>query len=349
MKPALLLVFTLAAAAFAGEPQKKETPVADTNTKPAAEKPAPSSAGPQAPPAGMKWIPGGTFLMGSSDKAHEGPVHKVTVDGFFMDETEVTNAQFAAFVKATGHVTAAEKVPKLEDFPEEDRPHIPPDMLKPGANHFKKTEAAVPLDNPLQWWEYKFGSNWKQPDGPGSTIAGKDNFPVVCVNYADAEAYAKWAGKRLPTEAEWEFAARGGKEQEKYTWGNEFKPGGKWMTNIWQGEFPVKDTALDGHHGPAPVKSYPPNAFGLYDMSGNVWEWTQDWYSETYFARSPAINPKNTQPDSNNPQGRPCRTIRGGSWLCNDCYCEAYRNAGRQETTPDTASNHAGFRCVKNP
>lgn len=299
------------------------------------------------PPTGMVWIPGGTFDMGSDEKPHESPVHRVTVEGFWMDVTEVTNAQFAEFVKATGHVTTAERVPKLEDFPPEDRPHIPADKLQPGANHFRKTEAPVPLDNPLQWWEYKFGSNWRQPDGPGSSIEGKENYPVVCVSFADAEAYAQWAGKRLPTEAEWERAARGGRERQKYVWGNEFRPGGKWMSNIWQGDFPVNDTAEDGFHGPAPVKSYPANEYGLYDMSGNVWEWVQDWYSESFFAGGQTYNPKNTVPDSNNPAGAPARVIRGGSWLCNDCYCEAYRAAGRQETTPDTSSNHMGFRCAK--
>lgn len=305
------------------------------------------ASGPQAPPPGMKWIPGGTFEMGSDEKPHEGPVHKVTVEGFWLDETEVTNAQFAAFVKATGHVTTAEKVPKPEDFPPEVREDLKPELLKAGANHFKMSPAPVPLDNPLQWWEYKIGSNWRQPDGPGSSIAGKDNYPVVCISFTDAEAYAKWAGKRLPTEAEWERAARGGLERQKYVWGAEFRPGGKWMSNIWQGDFPVKDLAEDGFHGPAPVKSYPPNGYGLYDMSGNVWEWCQDWYSETYYANSPSYNPRNTVPDSQNPAGAPARVIRGGSWLCNDCYCEAYRAAGRQETTPDTASNHAGLRCAK--
>jgi formylglycine-generating enzyme len=298
-------------------------------------------------PEGMVWIPGGSFMMGSNDKPHEMPVHRVSVKDFWMDATEVTNAQFAAFVNATGYVTTAEKVPKLEDFPPEERSLIPPEMLKPGANHFKKTEQPVELNNPLQWWEYKFHSNWKQPDGPKSSIAGKENYPVVCISYFDAEAYCKWAGKRLPTEAEWERAARGGAEQQKYVWGKEFRPAGKWMCNIWQGTFPVTDTAEDGFHGPAAVRSYPPNAFGLYEMAGNVWEWTQDWYSESFYTQSPADNPMNTTPDSNNPQGRPCRTIRGGSWLCNDCYCESYRPSGRQETTPDTSSNHAGFRCVK--
>ena len=308
---------------------------------------ADSVAPPLDTPPGMVWIPGGAFEMGSNEKPHEGPVHRVTVEGFWLDATEVTNAQFAEFVKATGHVTTAEKVPKLEDFPAEDRQYLTPDKLKPGANHFKKTASAVPLDNPLQWWEYKHGSNWRQPDGPGSSIAGKDTHPVVCVSFFDVEAYAKWAGKRLPTEAEWERAARGGKEQQKYVWGNEFKPGGKWMANIWQGEFPTKDTAEDGHHGPAPVKSFSANDYGLYDMSGNVWEWTQDWYSTTYFAGGATYNPKNTVADANNPAGAPARSIRGGSWLCHDCYCEAYRAAGRQETTPDTASNHMGFRCAR--
>jgi formylglycine-generating enzyme required for sulfatase activity len=345
MKRFVILWWALAVAGGVCGQSTKSAP-AEKEKKPV-EKKALETVGPEAPPPGMVWIPEGTFLMGSNDKEHEMPVHRVTVKGFWMDATEVTNAQFAAFVKATGHVTTAEKVPKLEDFAPEERALIPPEMLKPGANHFKKTAEPVELTNPLQWWEYKFHANWRQPDGEGSSIAGKDNYPVVCVSFFDAEAYCKWAGKRLPTEAEWERAARGGMEQQKYVWGKEFRPNGKWMCNIWQGTFPVKDAAEDGFHGPAPVKSFPANAYGLYDMSGNVWEWTQDWYSESYYAKSPVENPVNTTPDPNNPQGKPCRTIRGGSWLCNDCYCESYRPAGRQETTPDTSSNHAGFRCVK--
>jgi formylglycine-generating enzyme required for sulfatase activity len=241
----------------------------------------------------------------------------------------------------------AEKIPRREDFPADVRDQIPEDKLRPGANNFKGTPEPVPLDNPLQWWEYKFGADWRHPRGPGSDIKDYPNHPVVCVSFDDALAYCKWAGKRLPTEAEWEYAARGGLKHAKYTWGDEFKPNGKWMANIWQGDFPVKDLAEDSFHGTAPVKFYPPNGYGLYDMSGNVWEWVQDWYSEAFFATSPKRNPRNDVPDPNNPQGLPCRVIRGGSWLCNDCYCEAYRSAGRQETTPDTATNHTGFRCVK--
>ena len=285
--------------------------------------------------------------MGTAEKPHEGPVHTVRVDGFWMDETEVTNDQFAAFVQATGHVTTAENVPKREDFPEEIRQDIKAEMLVPGANNFRMTKEAVPLDNPLQWWEYRAGANWRQPNGQGSTIKDRGNYPVVCVSFFDAEAYCKWAGKRLPTEAEWEFAARGGLDQTRYSWGSEMTPGGRWMMNTWQGAFPQEDKAEDGYHGPSPVKSYAANGYRLFDVSGNVWEWVQDWYSTKYFAASPGENPVNTVPDSDNPQGMPCRVIKGGSWLCNDCYCEAYRPGGRMETSPDTSTNHCGFRCVK--
>lgn len=298
-------------------------------------------------PEGMVWIPGGNFSMGSADLPHEGPIHRVTVEGFWMDATEVTNAQFAAFVQSTGYVTTAEKPPLPADFSPEQWAMIPEDKRAPGANHFKGAPAAVPLDDVLAWWEYKPGAFWRQPDGPGSSIAGKEQHPVVCVSFADAEAYARWAGKRLPSEAEWERAARGGLEWQPYVWGAEFLPDGRWMTNIWQGGFPVQDTAEDNFHGTAPVKSFPPNNYGLYDMAGNVWEWTLDWYSESFYSRSPDYNPVNTVPDADNHHGEPARVIRGGSWLCNDCYCAAYRPAGRQPASPDTATNHAGFRCVK--
>jgi formylglycine-generating enzyme len=304
---------------------------------------------PKEKPPGMVWIPGGTFMMGSDVKKHEGPRHTVSVDGFWMDETEVTNAEWAKFVAATSYVTMAERVPKREDFPADVRDQIPADKLQPGANNFKPTQEAVPLTDPLTWWEYKFGANWRQPFGPGSTTSDKPNHPVVCVCFDDVQAYCKWAGKRLPTEAEWEFAARGGLAEQKYPWGNDFLPNGKWMTNIWQGTFPMKDTAEDGFPGPAPVKSYPANAYGLFDVSGNVWEWVEDWYSESFYARSERMNPISKHPSSENPQGMPCRSMRGGSWLCSDCYCEAYRTAGRQESSPDTSTNHLGFRCAKTP
>lgn len=264
-----------------------------------------------------------------------------------MDITEVTNAQFQEFVNATHFVTLAEKTPSAAEFP-----GAPPEMLKPGANHFKGTPGPVSTAGAaaeFQWWEYKIGANWKQPDGPGSSIAGKENFPVSCVCWDDAAAYAKWAGKRLPTEAEWEYAARGGLEGKRYVWGDEFSPGGKLQGNLWQGEFPNKDSIEDGFHGLAPVKSFPANGFGLYDMSGNVWEWVSDWFSSSYYARSPDRNPQGPEPEPDNERGggAPCKVIRGGSWLCNDCYCEGYRPSARQWTTRDTSANHTGFRCVK--
>ncbi len=287
--------------------------------------------------------------MGTAEKQHEGPVHKARVDGFYMDETEVTNDQFAAFVKATGYLTTAEKTPKREDFPQEMRNGIPSEKLVPGANNFRPTTRPVPLDDPLYWWEYKPGAQWRHPDGPGSTIEQRGQYPVVCVSFFDAEAYCQWAGKRLPTEAEWEFAARGGLDQMRYAWGAEFKPGDRWMMNVYQGDFPLKDTAEDGFSGPAPVKSFAANGYRLFEVSGNVWEWTQDWYSLEFFRNAPLENPVNTTPDSNNPQGMPCRVIKGGSWLCSDCYCAAYRPGGRMEASPDTSTNHCGFRCVKSP
>ena len=299
------------------------------------------------PPEGMVFIKGASFLMGekSSVRPQNGPVHKVEVSSFWMDVTEVTNAQFKAFVEATGHQTLAEKAPSAADFPNAD-----PALLKPGANHFVGTKEAVSSFEggaELQWWEYKVGSSWKSPDGPGSSIEGKLNSPVVCVSWDDAVAYAKWAGKRLPTEAEWEFAARGGLEQKEFVWGDEMTPGGKYQSNIWQGEFPNKDTAEDGFHGVSPVKSYAANGYGLFDMSGNVWEWVSDWYADDYYTRSPVNNPPGSEPVSDPEQGQPCKVIRGGSWLCNDCYCGGYRPGARQRTTPDTSSNHTGFRCVK--
>ena len=307
----------------------------------------PSAVPPPSPaPPGMVWIPGGTFTMGSDDKPVEKPAHRVVLEAFWMDATEVTNAQFRAFVEATGHITTAEKIPRKEDFPPDIRPQIDESMLQPGANNFRPSPEPIPLDNELAWWEYMKGASWRLPLGPAGPPA-RDSDPVVCVNWDDATAYATWAGKRLPTEAEWEFAARGGLSGQRYAWGNELKPSGKWMMNIWQGPFPSRDDAEDGFPGLAPVQSFPPNHYGLYDMAGNAWEWTADWYQSDYYAHSPEYNPKGAEPSSDNHQGLPSKLIRGGSWLCNDCYCEGYRPAARQFTTPDTSSNHLGFRCVK--
>ena len=314
-------------------------------SNPRATVPSPTAAPPEKP-SGMVWIPGGSFMMGSEDKPVEKPAHRVVLEGFWMDESEVSNAQFRAFVEATAYVTSAEKVPKKEDFPEEIRARIEESMLQPGANNFRPTPEPVPLDNELAWWEYMKGASWRKPMGPAGPDA-RDTDPVVCVNWDDAQAYAKWAGKRLPTEAEWEFAARGGLSGKKYVWGDEMKPAGKWMMNIWQGEFPSTNAAEDGFPSLAPVKSFPPNGYGLYDMAGNAWEWTTDWYDSTYYATSPEYNPKGANPSADNHQGMPSKLMRGGSWLCNDCYCEGYRPSARQFTTPDTASNHLGFRCVK--
>lgn len=293
---------------------------------------------------GMKWIPGGTFQMGSEEgQPDEKPVHEVTVDGFWLDTYELTNEEFEKFVKATGYVTIAERKPKPEDFP-----GAPPEALVPGAIVFTPPPGQVPLHDHMAWWRYVPGANWRHPEGPDSTIKGREKHPVVQVAWFDAMAYAKWAGKRLPTEAEWEFASRGGKEKQTYTWGNEKTPEGKWLANIWQGSFPNGNTLQDGFKLQAPVGSFPPNGYGLYDMAGNVWEWTADWYMPDYYAKSPKLNPQGPQEsyDPNEP-GVWKRITRGGSYLCTEAYCWGYRPAMRMKTSPDTGLNHTGFRCAR--
>jgi len=276
------------------------------------------------------------------------PVHRVQVDGFWMDETDVTNAQFEKFVEATGYITVAERTPAKEEFPDAS-----PEDLVAGAAVFTPFPGPVPLDDYLQWWKYVKGANWRHPEGPQSDLKGKKDCPVVQVAYEDALAYAKWAGKRLPTEAEWEIAARGGLADKTYAWGDEFKPGGKFMANTYQGQFPVKDTGDDGSAGISPVRSFPPNGYGLYDMAGNVWQWCSDWYRSDYYQqlaaeRDVAHNPQGPQSSFDPAEpGVSKRVQKGGSFLCTDRYCTRYMVGTRGKSEPSTATNHAGFRCVK--
>jgi sulfatase modifying factor 1 len=320
----------------------------------------PNSAAVPAPsPEGMVWISGGEFSMGAMDPpatdqaAMHGaddarPIHRVFVDGFWMDKTDVTNEDFARFVKATGYVTIAERKPAAEDFP-----GAPTENLVAGSVVFTPPDHPVPLNNHFQWWSYIAGANWRHPEGPESNLKGRAKHPVVQVAYPDALAYAKWAGKRLPTEAEWEFAARGGLAGKLFPWGNQFRPRGKWMANTFQGEFPTKNTADDGHRGVAAVAQYPPNGYGLYDMAGNVWQWTSDWYRPDYYARltlaaAVARNPQG--PDTPYDPAEPTekkKVHRGGSFLCTDQYCSRYVVGTRGKGEISTGTNHLGFRCVK--
>ena len=308
----------------------------------------------------MVWIPGGEFSMGSDVESESLcglpgvtrdalPVHRVSVDGYWMDQTEVTNEQFAAFVKAKGYVTVAETKPTREEFPT-----APEENLIAGSTVFTTTAAPVPLDNYFQWWNYVPGADWRHPTGSHSDLAGREKYPVVQVVYEDAVAYAKWAGKRLPTEAEWEFAARGGSSGNVYVWGNELKPGGKFQANIYQGDFPLEggDTGEDGFKGIAPVSQYAPNAYGLYDMAGNVWEWTNDWYRADYYAslaEQDGVTRNPQGPETPFDPAEPTekkRVHRGGSFLCTDKYCTRYIVGTRGKGEARTGSNHVGFRCV---
>lgn len=317
--------------------------------------------GAESTPAGMVWISGGTFTMGSTDglaRADESPVHRVHVDGFWIDATEVTNAQFSAFVAASGYLTVAERVLVWEDMKKQAPPGTPkpPDEeLVPGAVVFTPPSHAVAMSDFSQWWTWVDGACWKHPEGPTSSIASRGQHPVVHIAYEDALAYCTWAEKRLPTEAEWEFAARGGIDGAVNAWGNE--PIDASRANTWQGEFPHRNRLDDGFAGVAPVKSFPPNGHGLYDMAGNVWEWCSDLYQQdTYAIRiresgpsTVAANP--TGParsfDPRSPYEPEVRVIRGGSFLCNDSYCASYRPSARMALSPDTGISHTGFRCVK--
>lgn len=320
--------------------------------------PSPSSA-----PAGMVWIAGGEFTMGSVDplaRPDEAPRHRVRVKGFWIDATEVTNAQFKAFVDATGYRTVAERPVDWEELRKQVEPGTPkpPDeMLQPGSLVFTPPAEEVDIkarESYRGWWTWTIGANWRHPEGPGSSIEGREDHPVVHIAYEDAVAYATWAGKRLPTEAEWEFAARGGLEGKMNVWGDE--PVAPTRCNIWDGHFPDKNTKEDGFVRTAPVRSYPPNGFGLYDMAGNVWEWCSDRYRPDTYARrvlelgKGAVADNPTGPakslDPRNPHAPESRVHRGGSFLCNDSYCASYRPSARMAAPPDTALAHLGFRCV---
>lgn len=300
-------------------------------------------------PAGMVWIPGGSFTRGSDNPVLRDarPIHEVTVDGFWLDRTTVTNEQFARFVRATGYITVAERTPDAKDFP-----GAPPENLVAGSLVFTPTPRPVSLHNHLQWWRYVKGADWRHPEGPDSNLHGRENYPVLQVAWEDAVAYAEWSGKRLPTEAEFEYAARGGLENKKYTWGDELKPHGRWMANIWQGQFPYKNTAEDGHKAAAPVGSFPANGYGLHDMAGNVWQWCADWYRHDYYSTlaagtQPVVNPQG--PESSHDPSEPGvakRVMRGGSYLCTDQYCTAYEVGARGKGAADSGTNHLGFRCV---
>jgi formylglycine-generating enzyme len=318
-----------------------------------------TASAPGPAPEGMVWIPGGEFSMGASDapdmddvgmKATEDarPIHRVYVDAFFMDKTDITNAEFAEFIKKTGYVTIAERKPLAEDFP-----GAPPENLVPGSVVFSPPRHPVPLDNHFRWWAYVPGANWRHPLGPGSNLQAKESFPVVHIAYADAEAYANWAGQRLPTEAEWEFAARGGLAGKPFVWGDEFRPNSQWMANTHQGQFPQQDTGEDGYVGIAAVAQFPPNKYGLYDMSGNIWQWTSDWYRPDYYEQLAATgdvvrNPQgpNSSFDPSEPD-QPKKVHRGGSFLCTAQYCARYVVGTRGKGEISTGTNHLGFRCVK--
>lgn len=307
---------------------------------------------------GMVLIPAGTFMMGADSREarpDEFPKHPVSVSSFWMDETEVTNAQFREFVNATAYVTTAEQKPDWEELKKQLPPHTPrpaDSLLVASSLVFVPPAAPVSLHNVGQWWAWVQGADWQHPEGPGSSIEGKDRYPVVHISWDDANAYARWAGKRLPTEAEWEWAARGGLENKPFPWGHEAIDAGKPKANTWQGRFPDQNSMKDGHFQAAPVKSFPANGFGLYDMAGNVWEWCADWYRHDYYlslaGEGEVKNPQGPE-TSLDPQEPliPKRVQRGGSFLCHDSYCSSYRVSSRMKASQDTGLSHAGFRCVK--
>lgn len=303
-----------------------------------------------AAPEGMVWVPAGTFWMGcdTCGMPDAMPVHRVAVDGFWMDRTPVTNAEFQKFVEATRYVTVAERPLDPRNYP-----GVPLDKLVPGSAVFKPTDQPVPLDNPLRWWQYMPGASWKHPEGPSSDVRARANHPVVHIAFEDVQAYATWAGKRLPTEAEFEYAARGGLDRNLFPWGNELTPGNKAVANTWQGRFPASDRGEDGYSGTSPVTAFPPNAYGLHDMGGNVWQWCADWYRPDYYATfadagAVARNPHGPA-ESFDPQepGAAKRVTRGGSFLCTDQYCARYLVGSRGKSEVTSGASNLGFRLVR--
>jgi formylglycine-generating enzyme required for sulfatase activity len=299
----------------------------------------------------MAWIPPGSFLMGSNKfYPEERPVQRVSIDGFWIDRYPVTNADFSRFAASTGYRTVAERSPNPAEYPEAD-----PALLVPGSFVFRKTRGRVSLQNYFNWWRYVPGACWNHPEGPNSSLEGRENHPVVQIAYADAKAYAHWAGKELPSEAEWEFAARGGLDAATFAWGNDWVPEGKPLANTWEGEFPWQNLKHDGYEGTSPVGAYPPNGYGLFDMAGNVWEWTCDYFAMRSNAglKESGVphNPRVTSPDASFVSGRPGahiprKVIKGGSHLCAPNYSLRFRPAARQCETIDTSTSHIGFRCV---
>ena len=317
---------------------------------------APLTAPPgPAPGPGMRWVPGGTYRMGSD--AHypeEAPAHDVTVGGFWIDSRPVTNARFTQFVDDTEHITVAEIAPDPAQYP-----GALPEMMHPGSLLFRKPAQKVDLRDIRNWWSFTLGADWRHPGGPGTTLDGLERHPVVHIAHADAEAFAKWSGKDLPTEAEWERAARGGLEGAAYAWGDEVAPDGRPMANFWQGQFPHENTLEDGWEGTSPVGAYPPNGFGIYDMIGNVWEWTDDWYAPRHehdktksccVPQNPRGCAREESFDLRQPDIRiPRKVLKGGSHLCSANYCHRYRPAARFPQPIDTSTSHLGFRCVIRP
>lgn len=320
-----------------------------------AQKSPKRSLPPGEPPAkNMIWIKGGVFAMGSNDHyPEEAPVHQVEVDGFWIDQYQVTNAEYRRFVRDTGYVTVAELAPRAEDYP-----GALPEMLVAGSIVFSPPEGRVPLGDHYRWWAWMPGATWKTPEGPGSNLHGRDRHPVVHVAWDDVAAYARWADKEIPTEAEWEYAGRGGLDGAEFGWGDELTPNGKHLANFWQGEFPWQNLELDGYARTAPVGSFPPNGFGLFDMIGNAWEWTADFYKAGFSTAAPCCggalrNPLNSdQPgsvDPEDPAAIPRRVLKGGSFACAENYCRRYRPAARMHHPVDTGTNHISFRCVVRP